>query len=60
MFHLELSVPFDLQCATQCSTRAIAGNLVFLSSWGGTQCSSSLAVGPPLELFWGNSSLVGM
>ena len=36
------------------------GELGFLSSWGVTQGSSRLVVGPPLEFPWGNSSLAGM
>ena len=36
------------------------GELGFLLSWGVTQGSSRLVVGPPLEFPWGNSSLAGM
>ena len=38
----------------------MAGNSGFLSCLGGTQGSSQLVVGPPLELYWGDLSLAGM
>ena len=56
----ELGILLKLQLETQASTLVAMGILGFLSSWGGTQCSSGLVVGPHLELSWGDSSLGGM
>ena len=58
--HQGTLAPLELQPGTRASTLVAMGISGFHSSWGGTQGSSRLAVGPPLMLPWGNSSLAGM
>ena len=52
--------PLELGLETRASMLVATGISGFHSSWGGTQDSSQLAVGPPLILSWGNSPLACM
>ena len=58
--HRGTLAPLELGLETQASMLVATGISGFYSSWGGTQDSFQLAVGPPLVLSWGNSSLARM